>query len=365
MSKLKSIFGAYADNLQLVIDARNDRFDPLWFPSYFPVATPQMSLTYTSVIGESRIEAAASVVDRDAETPLRSRPDLRKLSGEIPAIKEMFSLKESDMRDFEVMKALPVPEATRRNQILDLIWGDTRKAGNSVYKRIDMMCLEAVSKGKISLNTTNNPDGLVSDDIDLLMPTDNRIQSATSWETSATATPITDIETVVSAGRNKGVSFSKILMSPTLFGKFKKAKEVIDTLTAYFYGPKPGSGFNPVAVSTLDRINEFLSANRMPVIEIVDKVFGVEKDGVINTLRPFSDENASFIPGGPLGVIKNAIAMEEVRKVENVTYAKFQDALISKWHQNEPLREWTKAEWNAFPSLDSVDLIHILEAVHA
>lgn len=366
MSKLKSIFGAYADNIQLAIDSRNDRFDPLWYPAYFGVAAPQMSLTFTSVIGASRIEAAASVVDRDSETPLRSRPDLNKLSGEIPAIKEMFCMKESDMRDYLVMQNMNFPDATRKNAIMDLIWGDTRKVGNSVYKRVDMMCLEAVSTGKISLTTTNNPDGLVlSQDLDLLMPAENKKQSTVTWDTAASAKPITDIETVLAAAANVGVSISKMLMTPTLFSKFRKTTEVLDTMKAYFYGPKPGAGFNPVAISTLDRVNEFLAANRLPIIELVDKAFGVEKDGKISVLRPFEEDNVAFIPNGQIGMIKNAVAMEEINKVENVSYAKFGGALISKWKQNEPLREWTKAEWNAMPSLEAIDAMFILEAVHA
>lgn len=363
--KLKSIFGTYAEAMQLMIDNRNDRFDPLWFPQYFTVGTPTLSLDFSTVIGQSRIEAVASVVDRDSETPLRSRPDLKKLTGSIPSIREMFFMKESDLREMMMMENMPLPDATKKAQILNYIWNDTRKAGNSVYKRIDMMCLEAVSTGKITLNLVNNPDGVVSDDIDLLMSADNKKTATASWGDSANAKPITDINNVVSDARKKGISFSKILMTPTLFEKFRVAKEVIDTLTGFYYAAKPGGSFNPVGISTIDSVNQYLNANRMPVIEIVDQVFGVEKDGKIQTVQPFSDNNAAFIPSGSLGEIKNAIAMEEMRKVENVSYAKFNNALISKWHQNEPLREWTKAEWNAFPAFDAIDYSYILTAVYS
>ncbi|GAO43791.1 major capsid protein [Flavihumibacter petaseus] len=364
MSKLKSIFGAYADQLQLVIDARNDRFDPLWYPKYFGLAPKQMSLDFTTVIGATRIEAAASVVDRDSETPLRSRPDLSKYSGSIPAIREMFMMKESDLREYEIMKAMPLSDAARQNAILDLIWNDTKKAGNSVFKRVDMMCLQAVSTGVISLDTTNNPDGIVTGTIDLLMPSDNKKQAAVTWATAATATPITDITNVVKAGQDIGVTFAKILMSPILFGYFKKTKEVIDSLTGFYYGPKPGGSFNPIGVTTLDNINNFLSQTGLPTIELVDQSYGVEKDGKIGVLRPFSDNNASFIPAGQLGVIKNAFAIEEFKKSESVSYANFGPALISKWVQNEPVREWTKAEWNAFPGFESIDRTFLLTAVY-
>jgi hypothetical protein len=363
--RLKSIFGAYADNLQVVVDSRNDRFDPLWFPEFFGIAPPQMQLTFSEAIGTARIEAVASVVDRDSETPLRSRPDLKKLEGSIPAIKEMFSLKESDMRDFEIMKAMPVSDKVKLNQILDFIYNDSRKAGNSVYKRIDMMCLEAVSTGKISINTTNNPDGIVSDDIDLLMNSGNKANAAISWDTAATATPIDDILARVQYASDNGFGIAKMLMTKTLFGKMIKTKQVIDTLTAFYYAAKPGASFNPVGITTLANVNNYLSESQLPIIELVDKAFGVEKDGKILIQRPFNQNNVAFVPAGQLGVIKNALAMEEIRPVENVTYAKFGSALLSKWHENEPLREWTKAEWNAFPALSAIDSMQILTAVYS
>lgn len=366
MSKLKSIFGAYAENMQLMIDRSQDRFAPTWFQTRFPFAPSQVALNFTSVIGASRIEAAASVVSRDSETPLRSRANLSKLTGEIPAIKEMFKMSESDYRDYMVMQAMPVSDTTKRDQMLDFIFNDVMKVGNSVFKRVDYMVLEGLSTGQISLTTINNPDGLVlGTAVDLLMPTGNRANSAVTWDTAASATPITDIETMLATITGLGRSVASILMSPDLFSKFRKAKEVVDTMTAYFYGPKPGTGFNPKAVTTLDSVNAYLTAEKLPTIELVDQTIGIESDGVISAKRPFSDNNAVFVPAGNLGVIKNAIAIEETQKVAGVSYAKFQQALISKFSSNEPFGEWTKAELNAFPAIDSIDNIFLLAAVHA
>lgn len=364
--KLASIFGAYATRLQVVINTNLDRFAPLWYEQYFTMAPVQSTLTYEGIIGASRIEAAASVVDRDSQTPLRSRSELSKFSGEIPAIKEAFKMKESDYRSFLMMQALNVDDATKRTQLLNLLYGDIQKVGSAAHKRLDIMALEAVSTGKISLSITNNPDGLVlANSIDLLMPAGNKSNSTVSWDDATNAKPITDFDAVVTAARNVGRSFAKVLMTKTLFAKLRKAKEVVDTMTAFFYGPKPGGAFNPVAVSTLDRINEYLTANQLPVIELVDEAIGIESDGIISAIRPFSDNNVSFIPAGNLGTIRNAIAIEQMRPVDKVSYATYKSALISKWSDNEPFAEWTKVEFNAIPALDAIDGIFILTAVHA
>lgn len=115
MSKIKSIFGTYADSLQVMIDNSLGQFAPTWYPKYFGWGTPQSSLTFVSAIGRSRIEAAASIVARDSSTPQRSRAALEKLTGEIPAIKEMFKMTESDYRDFMTLQALNVDDATRKD----------------------------------------------------------------------------------------------------------------------------------------------------------------------------------------------------------------------------------------------------------
>lgn len=364
MSKLKSLFGTAVDRLQVVVDKSKDLYAPLWYPQYFDVAPPQQSLTYVSTIGRSRIEAAATVVDRDGKTPLRSRQGLEKLSGEIPAIKEMFALKESDYRDYLALQNLPgIDDQTKMNQILELVWGDVKKAGDSCHKRMDIFCLQAISTGKIKINTDTNPDGIVHDEIDLLIATDNKKQAAVSWADATNATPLKDIETLVVDAKRRGISFAKILMSYPLWAKVRVTNEVKNTMLTYYYGPK-AAGSNAMAVTILERVNEYLTANKMPIIEIVDESIGIEKDGKITASNFFDENNASFVPAGKLGTIKNALAIEKIRPVQHVTYADYNKVLISKWSQNEPFGEFTKAEWNAFPSFEAIDSTYILTAVY-
>lgn len=360
--KIKSIFGAYADRMQLMIDNSMDKFAPTWFPKYFGWATPQTSLTYVSAIGASRIEAAASVVNRDSQSPLRSRAVLSKLSGEIPAIKEKFKMTESDYREFLTLQGLVgVDDATKKQQMLDFIFNDVKKAGESADKRIDFMVLQAISTGKINVNTTTNPDGLVLPEIDLLMPDTNKADSSVSWATAASAKPLTvDIPTRVRAAAARGQKFSKILMTPQLWWKFAVITEV-QNLLSNFVGYKQSGNI----LSTLENVNKFLTANGYPVIELVDVSIGIEKDGVITAQFPFDENAAVFVPDGQLGTIKNAIPIEKISPVSQVAYANYNKSLISKWKENDPFGEYTGVELNAFPSFDSIDAVHILTAVHS
>lgn len=356
MSKLQSIFKGYADKLQVVVDTSKSRFAPTWFSRYFTMGVPKTTLSYTTIIGASRIEAAASIVDRDARTPLRSRAGLSKLSGEVPAIREMFKMSDSDYRDFMAMQALTTSDDVKKTQILDLIWNDTEKVGNAAMKRIDLMCLEAVSTGFITIDINTNPDGpTLTDTIDLLMDPDHLVNVVAIWSDAANAKPITDILTVIKLAEDAGKSFGKILMTRSRFFLMTATIEARNMVSG-FLRISTKDQINP----TLSQVNDYLTANQLPVIEIVNEVIGIEKDGKIAPKRPWKEENVSFVPSGQLGIIHNAIAVEQLRPVTGVSYASFNNALISKWSENEPFGEYTKVEFNAFPGVEAIDGMYIL-----
>lgn len=360
MARIQSVFGAYSNKLQAMIDASKDKFAPVWYPKYFNFGTPQMNLTYTSVLGSSRIEAAASIISRGSASPLRSRAALAKLSGEIPAISEKFAMSEQDYRDFMTLQQLPMEEQAKKAQLLDLLWNDTKKAGDSAHKRLDHLCLEAVSTGKITITVDNNPDGYVSSAaLDLGLPSGNKVNADTDWSTSATAKPLDDIAGIVDAAEAEGKSFAKILMSRAVWLKFAKCTQVVNSLISYNQLQKGA------AVATLEKVNDYLEANMLPVIEIVNEQIGIEKDGVISAVKPFSQTNAVFVPAGPLGKIHHALAVEEIKPVPQVSYANYNKALISKWSSNDPWGEYTKVELNAFPGFEAVENVYLLSTSKA
>ena len=357
MEKLKSVFGTYAERLQVMVDTAQDRFSKTWFQDYFDFGTPTTSLTFVTAIGRSRVEAAASIVDRDGKTPIRSRQGLEKLTGEVPAIKEMFKMSDKDYRDFLTLQQMSVSDEVKKRQLLDLMFNDTKKVGESAMKRLDIMCLEAVSTGKITVTTANNPDGIVAPmEIDLLMPAINRQTSAAVWSDPINAKPVTDLNNVVNIAQGAGKSFGKIMMSRSKFLQMSATVEVRNMVSG-FLRINSKEQVNP----TFAQLNDYLQANLLPVIVLVDQVVGVEADGVIKNIRPFAEESVVFVPDGKLGVIHNAVAIESLRPVSGVAYATFNNALISKWSQNEPFGEYTKVELNAFPGVEAIDGIFILK----
>lgn len=358
-SKITSIFGQYAQRLQVMIDTKLDTFAPLWFPKYFSWGIPSINLTFVTAIGRSRIEAAATIVDRNSPAPIGSRNKFEKLTGEVPAIKKKFKMSEEDWRNYHAIQSMNVSDQMKISQMLNLMWYDVKRAGDAPLKTIDRMVLEGISTGSVTVTTANNPDGIITDTIDLLMPAANKTKVYKVW-TDSTATPITDIKNNVKAGQARGIAFAKILMKLDTFWNLSNTTEAQKMLAGYFK-----MGTNASRVGTLDEINQMLAANQFPIIEIVNEQIGTEKDGIITSTNPFADNAAVFIPDGNLGEIKNAFAIEELHPVPQIVYAKNQNVLISKWSENDPFGEWTKGEINAFPGIEAIDFIFILDTATA
>lgn len=349
---------AASQNLQFLIDSAQLQLEQqsIW-RNFLNVGLPQMSLSFDAAIGRERIAAAASVVDSDAPAPLRSRPKLELYKGKIPAIKEKFRMNQDDMRSLEVLRALPL-NGGNNDALVAYLNSDVQHAAVAGDKRIDLMLLQAISTLHIDINLTNNPDGVVYGDIDLLGNATTQLQGVPIvWSSASTAKPLTDIENFVTKNYNsRGISFGRILMSFEVWQNFRKTTEVSDMLKSYFNIGKTNGTF----ANTLENVNSLMTANKWPTIEIINHTTNIEVDGVPTFVKGFNTSNVSFVPNGKLGTLFNAVSMEDIHRVAGKTYAKFGPTLVSKWAEPDPLVEFTGMEMNAFPSVN-VDSIYILK----
>lgn len=351
-----------ADNgitVQMIIDRANERFAPVWYPRYFRVAPPTVSLDFTTIIGKSRVEAMASIVARGAEFPMRSRAGILKVQGEVPSIGVMRSLDARQIREISMMRTMPgVTDIQRLNIIIDYIFNDFQYCANAVNKRLDAMAIQAVSTGEITIDATNNPDGITFT-VPLLMDAGNKLKPVKVWS-DTTADIIKDLEDVREAAIAKGRAISKVLISRSLWLKMTKNTSLQNFVKGYF---NPGS--NLKYAFTLSSLNQALTENQFWNFEIVDELTAVEKDGIPSPFRAWDQDNAVFVPTGELGIIHNSLADEQLTPIPNVQYGTAGNILLSRWYQHKPVTEFTAGEWNAFPGLEAIDGIFILDTATA
>ena len=144
----------------------------------------------------------------------------------------------------------------------------------------------------------------------------------------------------------QGITFGKVMMTPAKFRTISRYTSVTNAL-----GAQP----------TLAEFNNYLADRQLPVIELVTGRHTIETSGNISVITPWDDSRVTFVPDGQLGVIHNALAVEEMVPVGGVDYALAQRTLVSKWSQTEPFGEYTRGEIAAFPGLETADSMYIVD----
>jgi hypothetical protein len=344
-------------DLQALVDTGKEIYRPVVWPQFFK-RRDHYNLTFETILGESGPGAAASVVEYDTAAPLRTRKTIGKLSGSIPSIREKFRLSEKDLLDMDILRN---QADSMQDPILDMIFDDVKSAAEAPGKRLDLIVLEALSTGKATLTTTNNPDGMVWDEaVDFGVPTTNKKGAAIVWSTSATATPIADFETMRDLAAAKGHKIQKARMTRTAWLAFKSCASVKEAINGYKLGEKQGK-----YSVTVDLVNEFMISNDLPTISIVDVSIGIEKDGVVTNYNPWSVNNVGFFVDDNMGDMYFGPIAERKHPANHVTYAEYNGVLIKKWGETDPVSEFTGCELNAFPSWKSVGSYYLLNTEHA
>lgn len=368
-NRVKSIFGSYAEQLQVLVNTNLDAFKvPVW-KKFFTLGNPQMGLTYATAVGKSRIEAAASVVEHGSEAPLRSRATADRYTGEVAAIKVKRKMDEQEYRNYLTMQAVSTNDEAKKQQIIRLIWDDVSYVVNSVNARIDYMVGQALSTGKVKLDIDTNPDGIVPGEIDLLVTHNYLSGNAAAFNhgnnnrlwidaAKATALPLTDIQYITQYyWKTYGTVFGKILMTPEKLWILLNNEQV----QAHLKGSL-GIVAGQDALFSQANLNAYLTAQGLPVIELFDAKGAVEKDGKIVPVDLWANSKyVTFIPAGDVGVIHNAVPIEQIAPVAGVQYASTDNILVSKWSQTEPFGEFTRGEISAFPGLEVADQMCIID----
>jgi hypothetical protein len=359
MAIVPSIFGNLATkkNIQALIDESQTLLygQTLW-RQYLDWGLPQVELTFDTVIGRSRLEAAASIVDPDSRAPIRSRGKGELFNGKIPTMKEAFNLNQADYRAILALQNLPISDQEKKNQLIKKLYDDVTVAATSTDRRLDMMFWQAVSTFSIDVNLTNNPDGVVFGNVPLGAASSQYRTVTAVWSDEVNADPFKDINDVVIYGASIGRTFTEIWMESETWLTIKNYTKVKSAISGYL---NPGSNKNFVV--TLSMVNEYLVANQLPPIKIINVRNAVEKDGQQVIINPFKKENVVFVPAGKLGVVHNAVTIEEMAPIEHITYAKYDRTLLKKYRNNNPWMEYTEVELNAFPMLEAIDGIYLLQ----
>lgn len=334
------------------------QYESLYWPTLFPVK-PVNSLDAKTIIGSMGNRVAAYIISFDSKAPEASRKVIETKYFDIPKIAIARRKSEKEILEHAITRSLRGNDA-----VLEDYFNDIDFVFDGVMARMEWLALQALSLTKITLSTTNNPLGIINETaVDFGMPTANKKTVSVIWSTANAATmkPITDFKAVVKAARDKGISFTKILMHPDAFDLIIASTEFHTYAKALIVGESSGLG-----VETLGVLNTVLRSLRIPEVALIETSLDIENAaGVATSVNPFDANHVVFVPSTTLGNMYSGPIAEEIEKPLDVMQQKKGNVLISIQKEFNPVAVVTKGESNSFPSWPMIDKCFNLYTAHA
>lgn len=290
-------------------------------------------------------QVAADIVAMDSPLPLKKRDSLGRASGDIPKQGQERQLNERELTDLGVLRA----QQGTQNVIIQRIFADTPKVISAIYERNEACFLEGLSTGMCVVSDANNVGAGVR--LDFGYPTSNKFGAASVVWSNVASTPIDDIRRMVQAASDKGESIIRLMMDRTAFANMAKTTQVKEQY-AFFAN---GSVGQVLATPSLSKVNDYLTDELLPNIQIIDRSVRVERDGVQTAYKPWADGAVVGITSEQVGKLVYARLAEQDSPVAGVTYTEADSyILVSKFSVNRPsLAEFTQSQARVIPVIST------------
>lgn len=319
-----------------------------WLKEEFSIDLKWKSLSSQGTI------VAADVVALDSPLPLKKRDKISTAEGDIPKIGMKLQLNETQMQQIDLLNAKGGMEPT----VVAKLFADTKKVISGVYERLEFMFLQALSSGVTSIADENNVG--VGIRVDFGIPEDNKFGILAKAWSDTDATPLDDIQNVKDKALAKGVNLMYMVLDTPTFSNMRKSTQFKE-LYAGSIGMPVVTG-SKLGVPSKENSLSFILAEYGLTIQLVDRIINTEKNGVKTAQKPWAANQVTFVPSLDLGTLQYGTLVEEGHPVENVVYEKPNSyILLSKYHKNDPVREFTSSQAHVIPVLSDVDSIFMLD----
>jgi len=309
-------------------------------------------LTWQSLQADGNLTVAADVIAHDSSAKLKGRPDAATQTGQIEKIALLNRVTEKQLHNLDALQRAPGQE----EQIYRIIFGDIGRSYRGVHMRLEQMAMQGLSTGVVDITTANNIG--ITTKATFKIPSGNKTGVPVVWGTAATATPITDLKERIAYAKGKGYRINRIFMDDASFERLRATTQIKEQYSGLL-------GLNTGILSpNLEQINVVLGANGIPPITIVDSSYTREnKDGSLTTESPWDTNKVALLSSNTAGVTMWTLTAEQ--KMAGYTdpgaIASNRDIVrVTRWNERNPFRVFTKGEAVAFPVLNNVNGIFLL-----
>lgn len=358
-----SLFGDLTLQVQARIDAAsalNKRlFDTVVYRQFLDWDDPMIGLDFEEMIGKYNISIAAATIGENSESPIIGTEGIETLKNRVLNHSLTVPLTMTDYRKvLQLLRTNIIPDAQIKQQLINIMWGNTETAVNGVEAKIDLIFLSLLSNcGIFEFNEENNPEGGVRGSIDMKMPKENIATANKPWtkENSDSVDPFEDIQAVLDAADDKS-EIGTILLSPAKMSFLTSNKN----MKKMIFGSDKSS-----SILTMAEINQYMEKNEYPTFQKIRRNVRIHKGNTTYRIKPWNGDNIVFVPSGKLGKVKNSYTDSELKPESDVTYSNYGRIRVSEWYvgQTKGTRhgEFTKAESLALPVITEFNDIYTLK----
>lgn len=306
---------------------------------------------FTSLSRVNRL-IMADVVAMDSSIPLKRRPSVAELPGEVPKIATERYLNESDLTKLRLMDRSGQPEA----RIVRELFADIPAVIGGQYEKIEWMFLRALSTGVLLVDQTNNVGTGIRFDYGYVAA--NQFTATIPWGTT-NYTPISDLIVMSNKARLDGTPIVRFLLDNATMNLILQSQDARNYVGGLTF-PGAVSAVSP----TLDQLNTAMSGAYGFVFERIDRSCTFEINGVQTTTTPWQAGQVIGITSEQLGSLVWSEVAESWVRPEGPAYQIADEfILVKKYHVIRPsLAEFTASESRALPVISDVQRIYKLDS---
>lgn len=361
--KYSSIFGDLTKNVQLRFDAatllHKQLFDNVIFERFLDWDVPTIGLDFEEIVGQYNITVAAPTIGENSKESVLGTEGMETLKERVLNHAITLPMTIQDYRKvLQLLDSKSISDQAKKQQLINLMWGNVETVTNSVLAKIDVIFLNALfNEGKCELSEENNPEGGVRGTISYNQPTDNIKTPTTHWtkENQGTVDCFEDIQGIIDLAQDKTV-FGKILCAPSLISYICRASNTRKMIW--------GTDKSARAVQLKD-LNAYMQENGYPIFEPLRRQVRIQNGRSVTPYSPINERNLVFVPDGKLGIVKNAWSNNELKPEAGVAYSNYGRIRVSQWGVGETQGangvEFTKAEALALPVITEMNGIYTLK----
>lgn len=318
-------------------------------PSYLhkSMLTPKQSIDgkWTSITSDNQ-NVAADVVAMDSPLPLKLRPSLSPVSGDIPKLGMEMKMNENQLDQLDTMIAKQAADA----DIVVELFDDAKRALVGIEEQKEYLFLRGLSSG-VALTDSENVGTGVRVDYGYLA--DNKAGVPVLWSIPGTATPITDLQEMMSKASDKGKTISFIMLDKVTFNLARKTQEVRD-----LYATSIGNFGTTKPIPSYTNFQEFMETELGVKLIIVDRSVKFEKDGVKKTVKAWDEGKVILLTDDNVGALVWKRVVEDKHRSKAVEYRNGEfGTLLSMYVTHKPFGEWTDVQARQLPVITNVDQI--------